>query len=74
MAALKRQIRFLSAAEVARIKPYRIKIVTVESGDSVASLARLMRGTNEREALFRLLNNSEGKALSRGQKVKLIAE
>lgn len=74
MAALKRQIRFLSSAEAARIKPYRIKIATVQSGDSLSSLARLMRGTNEREALFRLLNNSEGKALSRGQKVKLIAE
>lgn len=74
MASLKRQIKFLSAAEVARIKPNRVKIVTVESGDTVWSLARRMSGVSKREELFRLLNNVEGDKLSLGQKVKLITE
>jgi len=67
--------RRLSDAEAAALKPMRIRIVTVQPGDSVASLAGRMPFEDYREQRFRVLNGLEsGEALTAGQRVKLIVE
>ena len=75
MASLKRQIRFLSAAQVAAIEPLRLKVVSVRAGDTLAGLTRRMRGDDKRADMFRLINNLQTDSrLTVGQKLKLIVE
>ena len=75
MASVKRQIRFLSAAEVEAIRPLRLRVVDVQPGDSVANLMRRMRGDDTRGALFRLINNvPDNDRLEPGRPVKLIVD
>ncbi|MCY6383555.1 M48 family metalloprotease [Hoeflea prorocentri] len=67
--------RKLSLAEVAALKPLRIRTETVKAGDTVTSLAGKMRGTNRRLELFRLLNAlPRGSSLSVGQDVKIVTD
>ncbi len=75
MAHVTRKIRFLSDAEAAAIRPHRIKIITVEKGDTVYGLSRRMGGPDaDRQKLFRVLNNlGPQDELSVGQQVKLIS-
>ncbi len=75
MAHMTRKIQFLSKAEAAAIRPHRIKIMTVEKGDTVYGLSRRMGGPNaDKQKLFRLLNNlGPEDGLSVGQRVKLIS-
>ncbi|MGQ7793744.1 M48 family metalloprotease [Faunimonas sp. B44] len=62
----------LTPADVARLRPLTISIVTAKSGDTVASLAARMQGTERRLELFRLLNGLDAQAtIEPGQKVKL---
>lgn len=67
--------RRLTPAEVARLRPLRIDVVTAQPGDTAARLAARMRGTEQRLALFRLLN---GLALSDkiepGRKYKIVVD
>jgi predicted Zn-dependent protease len=77
MASLRRSIDFLTRQQAAAIRPYRLGIVTVAEGESVASLARKMRlmpyGDMDKVALFRVLNGlNEGDSLAAGSRVKLI--
>ena len=79
MAALRRSIDFLTPQQTAAIRPYRLRIVTVKEGESVASLARKMRltpGANmDKIGLFRVLNGlKEGDRLAAGSRVKLIGD
>ncbi|MEM9279448.1 MAG: M48 family metalloprotease [Pseudomonadota bacterium] len=77
--AVSRQIagsfRTLKNAEVARLKPLEVKVVTVRSNDTVRSVSSRMKGTDERERLFRLLNGlGENDLLTAGQKVKIVSD
>jgi predicted Zn-dependent protease len=67
--------RKLTPAEAAALKPMRVRIITVQQGDSVASLAARMPFPNYREERFRTLNGlAPGQGLVAGQRVKLIVE
>ena len=80
MASLRRNIDFLTPQQAGAIRPYRLRIVTVKEGESVASLARKMRfptgaGGNDKIGLFRVLNGlNEGDRLAAGSRVKLISD
>ncbi len=67
--------RQMGEAERANLRPLTIKVVTVQPGDTVGSLAGRMAGSDRQLALFRLLNAlPAGATLSAGDKVKIIAE
>ena len=80
MASLRRNIDFLTPQQAGAIRPYRLLIVTVKEGESVASLARKMRfptgaGEIDKIGLFRVLNGlNEGDRLAAGSRVKLISD
>ncbi|MCP9223473.1 M48 family metalloprotease [Erythrobacter sp. LQ02-29] len=66
-------MRRISAQEAANVVPRRIDVVTVGSGDSVASLARRMAYSNAQEQRFRVLNGlGQSDSLRAGQKVKIV--
>jgi predicted Zn-dependent protease len=65
----------LSPSEIARLSPLRIDVVAVRPGDTIASLAARMEGTERKAELFRLLNGLQPEdRLVPGQEVKLVAE
>ena len=67
--------RLLSAAEKANLKPLRVKVVTVQPGQSIASLAAAMSGVDKKLELFRVLNEiAPGGNVTPGQKVKIITD
>jgi predicted Zn-dependent protease len=67
--------RILSAAEKADLKPLRVKVVTVQSGQTIATLAAAMSGVDKKLELFRVLNEiAPGGNVSPGQKVKIITD
>ena len=71
--SVRRNIKFLSNAAARAIKPLRVSIITVQSGDTINSLARLMAGQQGRRSLFLVLNGlKEGNSLVPGQRLKLI--
>ncbi|MFM9978015.1 MAG: M48 family metalloprotease [Sphingomonadaceae bacterium] len=66
-------MRRMTAAEATAVKPRRIDVVTVRSGDTVASLAGRMAYTTLQTERFLTLNAlSAGTALRPGQRVKLV--
>lgn len=66
--------RRLSRAEVANLKPLRIKVITVRPGDTLSSLSAKMQGTSRRLDLFRALNALDpGERPKPGQQLKIIA-
>ncbi|HZF46684.1 MAG TPA: M48 family metalloprotease [Sphingomonadaceae bacterium] len=68
-------MRRLSASEAAAVTPRRLEVVTVKSGDTVASLANRMAYTDSREARFRVLNGlAAGDTVKAGQKVKIVVK
>lgn len=74
-AQIKNLYKSLSKEQVAGIEPLRIKIHTVQSGESVAELADRLPFGALREDYFRLLNNlEEGEELKTGAMVKLIVD
>ena len=65
--------RRLSATEVAAIRPRRLKVVTVERGDSVATLAARMAYPSMKIERFCVLNGLGPDDVVRpGQKIKLV--
>lgn len=67
--------RALSQAEIANLRPLRIRTVQVKSGDTISSIAAKMLGTNRKIELFRVLNALQpGAALAQGSIVKIISE
>ncbi|MCO5161703.1 MAG: M48 family metalloprotease [Mesorhizobium sp.] len=67
--------RTLSASERAALKPLRIRVRTVRSGETVQSLAGQMQGVDRKVELFRLINAlSAGESVSAGDKVKIITD
>jgi len=72
-AGLVRSLRRLTDAQVAAIRPRRVKVVTLGPADTLASLAARMAYTDTREDRFRVLNAlPAGWSPRPGQKVKLI--
>lgn len=68
-----RSIRRISATEASAVKPRRLSVVTVKSGDTVESLAKRMAYTDQPLQRFLVLNgiNASSK-LTVGQKLKLV--
>ena len=66
-------MRRISNTEAGQIKPRRIAVVTVKSGDTVESLSQRMAYDNAKLERFMVLNGLDGNArLVAGQKVKLV--
>ncbi len=67
--------RELTPSERASLKPLKIKIVTVEPGQNIATMATAMRGVDRKLDLFRLLNGlGPGADVSVGDKVKIVTD
>lgn len=76
MKSLQRQIDFLSEAQTAALKPLRLRLLTVQEGDTLATLARRMDGPLEgRIERLRVLNHlPENASLEVGQSLKWISD
>lgn len=67
--------RVMDQAEIAALKPLRIRVVTVRPGDSVATFANQMVGVGRKLELFRVLNAlGPGTTLSAGDRVKIVTD
>ena len=67
--------RVLSERERAALKPLRIRIVSVRSGDTVDTMAAKMVGVDRKQELFRVLNGLDaGATLTPGEKVKIVTD
>ena len=68
--------RNIDASEAAQYnKPRRIRIVTVQAGDTVQSLSGRMAIADEKEGWFRVLNGLiNGQQVQAGQKVKIVVQ
>ncbi len=67
--------RVLTAAEKAALKPLRIRIVTVQPGQTIGTLAASMVGVDRKLDLFRVLNGlAPGATVSAGDKVKIVTD
>jgi len=65
----------LSSSEKAALKPLRIRVVTVQAGQTIGSLAAAMSGVDKKLELFRVLNElAPGAGVSAGDKVKIITD
>lgn len=72
---VKNSFRKLTASEIRSTKPLRIRVVTVAPGQSIASLAGRMKGTDRKLELFRLINSlPPGASLRPGTRVKIVSE
>jgi predicted Zn-dependent protease len=68
-----RSLRRMNTAEAAAIKPRRIDVVTVKSGDTIEKLAARMAYDNFKAERFTVLNALKpGASLQPGQKVKIV--
>jgi predicted Zn-dependent protease len=65
----------LSPSEVSRLRPLRLDVVTAGPGETAATLAARMQGTERKLELFRLLNGlgPEDQVVA-GQPVKLVTD
>ncbi len=67
--------RRLSASEAAALKPYRIRVHEVRTGETVASLAARLPFEDFKEERFRVLNGiPRGQGVTPGQMIKLVSE
>ena len=65
----------MSQADKAALKPLRLKIVKVGPGDTVAKLARRMKGVSRKAELFTSLNGLGKRQQPRpGTQVKLVVD
>ncbi len=63
----------ISASEAAAIKPRKVSVVTVKSGDTIASLSSRMAYDTYKQERFLTLNGlSSSSTLGAGQKVKIV--
>lgn len=73
--AMTESLRRLSSSEASRLRPHRIDVVRVRSGDTVASLSRRMVVEEQPEFWFRTLNGLDSNEQLRvGERVKVIVE
>lgn len=72
---LRSTFRRMTPQETASLKPLRIRIVTVQADDTVATLSARMMGTDRKLDLFKLINAmSTSASVAPGDKVKIISE
>lgn len=65
----------LTQGEIENLQPLRIRVVKVQTGDTVASIAAKMQVNSRKEEQFRILNAlSPGAVLQPGSSVKIVAE
>lgn len=68
-----RSIRRISSSEASAVKPRKLSVVTVKSGDTVQSLAKRMAYADQQLQRFLVLNAlTTSSRLAPGQKVKLV--
>lgn len=66
-------MRRITQSEATSVVPKQVQVVTVQRGDTVASLARQMAYPAAQEERFRVLNAlASGQGVTPGQKVKLV--
>jgi predicted Zn-dependent protease len=71
--SLYQSVRSLSTAEAAAVKPKRVRVVTVKSGDTVDSLSAKMAYSDYKAERFRVINGlAAGAGVKSGQRVKII--
>ena len=67
--------RSMTSAEIAEAKPLRLRLVTVQPGDTPAKLARRMAAVDRPLERFLVLNGlASGQTLKPGDKVKLVTQ
>ncbi|MEP2460719.1 MAG: metalloprotease, partial [Nitratireductor sp.] len=67
--------RILSASERRNLKPLRVRVVTVQPGETAGSLAARMSGLGRALEMFRLLNAMPpGAGISAGDRVKIVTD
>ena len=67
--------RRLSLAEIQAARPLRLKIITVQPGDTVESLSHRMAGVDRQLERFRILNGLDARATVKARdRVKIVAE
>ncbi|MDS7598133.1 M48 family metalloprotease [Agrobacterium tumefaciens] len=72
---LRGSFRRMTPQEIASLKPLRVRVVTVKPGETIATMAARMMGTDRKLEMFRVLNAmSATAALQPGQRVKIISE
>lgn len=72
---LRNSFRRMTTSEIQALRPLRIRVVTVRPGDTIATLASRMMGTDRKLDLFRLINAMQVSSTVRpGDKVKIISE
>ena len=70
-----KSMRRIGTNQAAAIKPRRVEVVSVRSGDTVASLAARMAYDDAKEARFRVLNGlASSDRVVPGQKVKIVVK
>ncbi len=73
--ALRLSFRQMTPAEAASVKPLRVRVLTAGPGDTIATLAGRMMGTDRKLDLFRLINAMTlTSTVKPGDRVKIIAE
>jgi predicted Zn-dependent protease len=66
-------LRILTAAEIAQLRPRQIEIVTVRSGDTIASLSSRMAYSDFQADRFKMINAiTTDRALIPGEKLKIV--
>ncbi|QFI68021.1 M48 family metalloprotease [Sinorhizobium alkalisoli] len=72
---LRNSFRRMAPGEIKSLKPLRIRVVTVKPGETIATLASRMMGTDRKLDLFRLINAMQvTSTVKPGDKVKIISE
>ncbi|MNZ87734.1 hypothetical protein D3C78_1066040 [compost metagenome] len=72
---LRTSFRKMTPQEIASLKPLRVRVVTVKPGETVATMAARMMGTDRKLDMFRMINAMSATAtIQPGQRVKIISE
>jgi predicted Zn-dependent protease len=67
--------RRLTLAEIQAARPLRLKIITVQPGDTVESLSHRMAGVDRQLERFRILNGLDAKSTVKARdRVKIVSE
>ena len=76
MQSVRRGVELLTEKQAAAIKPQRLRVVTVQAGDTLDTLSRYMTtGDDRRQDLFLALNNLKKPAnLTPGMRLKLVVD
>ncbi|MDK4739486.1 M48 family metalloprotease [Rhizobium sp. CNPSo 3464] len=72
---LRSSFRHMTPEEASSLKPLRVRVVTVKTGDNITTLAARMMGTDRKLDLFKLINAlPTGANVAPGDRVKIISE